>query len=148
MPHYTASFEIACPVAELFAFFATPANLVPLSPPDWHVELVTGPARLELGARLTWKGRRWGVSQRIVQEITAFDVENRIVVEQKQGPFARWAHEHRFEEIEAGTRLSERIDFEPPTGLLGRLIDADAIRKDLEKLYAYRESKLREIFRS
>src|SRR5271168_3984994 len=75
MPHYTATLDLACPVAELFAFLARPKNLVQLAPPDFHLELLTGPDVLERGSRLTWKGRRFGVSQHIVQEIAAFDLE-------------------------------------------------------------------------
>ena len=146
MPHYSITLDIACPVAELFAFLATPANLVQLAPADLYLELLTGPPMLEHGSRMTWKGRRWGVSQHIVQEIAAFDLDKRIVVEQIKGPCARWVHVHQFESIEIGTRLSEEIEFDPPSGLLGRLISADFIRRDLDKLYAYRASKLKGIF--
>ena len=146
MPHYTVTLEIARPIADLFAFLARPKNLVQLAPPDFHLELVTGPEWMERGARLVWKGRRWGISQNLIQEVATFELDKQIVVEQKKGPFARWIHAHQFETIDTGTRLHERIDFDPPSGLLGRLISADFIRKDLDKLFAYRQLKLKEIF--
>jgi ligand-binding SRPBCC domain-containing protein len=148
MSHYTVTLELACPVADLFAFLARPRNLVQLAPPDLHLELLAGPEVLECGSRLTWKGRRFGISQHMVQEVTAFELEMRIVIEQKQGPCARWVHALQFSATDKGVRLSEQIDFDPPTGLLGRLIGPDFIRKDLDKIYAYRESKLKEIFES
>jgi ligand-binding SRPBCC domain-containing protein len=111
-----------------------------------HLELLTGPEVLERGARLTWKGRRFGVSQHIVHEVAALALDTQIVIEQKQGPCTRWVHTHQFSSIENGARLSEQIDFDPPSGLLGRLIGADFIRKDLDMLYAFRECKLKEIF--
>ena len=146
MPHYTSTLELACPAADLFAFLARPKNLAQLAPPDLHLELVTGPDIMELGSRLAWKARRWGIAQNFTQEVTDFDQERRVIVEQKQGPFARWIHSLRFKVIDAGTQLHEQIDFDPPSGLLGRLISADFIRQDLDKLYAYREEKLRALF--
>lgn len=146
MPHYTAALDVARPVADLFAFFSRPLNLVQLAPPDLNLELLTAPETMVLGARLVWKGRRWGISQQIVQEVTTFEHEKLIALEQKQGPFARWLHAHHFEATPTGTRIVERIDFEPPGGMLGFLVTANTIRKDLDKLLAFREQKLKEIF--
>jgi ligand-binding SRPBCC domain-containing protein len=146
MPHYTATLEIAHPLRDLFTYLTRPQNLVHLAPPDLHLELLTAPDILILGSRIVWKGRRWGVSQQIAQEVTTFDRDKMIVVEQKQGPFKRWVHANHFEATDTGTKIVEKIDFDPPGGLLGYILTADAIRKDLEKLLAYREKKLKEIF--
>jgi ligand-binding SRPBCC domain-containing protein len=146
MPHYTVTLEIARPVADLFAYLTRPKNLVQLAPPDMNLELVIAPEVLALGERIVWTGRRWGISQKIIQEVTVFEIEKRISVEQKQGPFARWIHASHFETIDAGTRITENIDFAPPGGILGRLIPSDSIRKEFDKLVAHREKKLREIF--
>jgi ligand-binding SRPBCC domain-containing protein len=148
MPHhYTVTLHIAHPLADLFAYLTKTKNLVQLAPPDLHLELLTAPDILALGSRLVWKGRRWGVSQQMTHEVATFEREKLIVVEQKQGPFARWVHANHFEVTDIGTKIVEKIDFDPPGGLLGYMITADKIRKDLEKLMAYREMKLKEIFR-
>src|SRR5438874_56995 len=110
MPHYTATLEIACPIPDLFAFFSKPTNLVKLAPPDMNLELVTGPEIMQKGSRLVWKGRRWGISQQIIQEVVTFDAEKLIVLEQKQGPFARWLHAHHFEAVDVNTKIVEKID--------------------------------------
>jgi ligand-binding SRPBCC domain-containing protein len=146
MPHYNVTLEIAQPVSELFAYLTTPKNLMQLAPPDLHLELLTAPDILVLGSRLVWKGRRWGVSQQFTQEVAAFNQDQLIVVEQKQGPLKRWIHTNQFEATDAGTRIHEKIEYEPPGGLLGFVVTADAIRKELEKLLAYRGKRLKEIF--
>ena len=130
----------------MFAYLSRPKNLVKLAPPDLNLELVIAPEVLALGERIIWTGRRWGISQKIIQEVSAFEVEKRIVVEQKQGPFGHWIHGSQFDAIDTGTRIVETIDFAPPGGILGRLISADSIRKDIDKIVAHREKKLREIF--
>jgi ligand-binding SRPBCC domain-containing protein len=146
MPHYTLTLEIARPVSDMFSFFAKPRNLVQLAPPELSLELLTAPDILMLGAQLVWKGKRYGISQQITQEVATFDVEKLIVIEQKKGPFARWIHSHQFTTTEGGTLIYEKIDFEPPGGMLGFMITADSIRKDLDKLFAFREKKLKELF--
>ena len=146
MPHYTTTLEIPHPLPELFTYLTRPKNLAQLAPPDLNLELVTAPEIMILGSQLVWKGRRWGVSQQITQEVATFDRDKLIVVEQKQGPLKRWIHANHFEAIAAGTRIVEKIEYEPPGGLLGYVVTADAIRKELEKMLAFREKKLKEIF--
>jgi ligand-binding SRPBCC domain-containing protein len=146
MPHYTATLDIARPLPEVFAYFTRPKNLVQFTPPDYHLELVTGPEILALGARLTWQGRRWGLTQKIIQEVASFAAEKLIIVEQKQGPFKRWVQAHHFEPSETGTRIIEKIEFDPPGGMLGFLVNEKSIRKELENVAAYRASKLRDLF--
>jgi ligand-binding SRPBCC domain-containing protein len=147
MPHhYNASVDIAHPLTDLFAYFIRPKNLVQLAPAELNLELLTAPDILALGSLLQWKGRRFGVSQQFTHEVSAFEHEKLIILDQIKGPFARWVHRHQFETTATGTRIVERIDFDPPGGLLGYVITADGIRKDLDKLMAHRERKLKEIF--
>jgi ligand-binding SRPBCC domain-containing protein len=145
MPHYNVTVEIAKPVSELFLYLTKPKNLMQLAPPDMNLEIVTAPDILVLGSRFVWKGRRYGVSQQITQEVTTFEKDKQIVVEQKEGPLKRWIHANHFEATDTGTRIHEKIEFEPPGGLLGFLVTADAIRRELVKLLAYREKRLKEI---
>lgn len=146
MPQQSVTISIAKQIDDVFLFFSTPTNLLKLAPPDLHLELVEGPAIMQLGSRLTWKGRRWGVSQKMVQEVVRFESAKLIIEEQKQGPFGRWVVERHFTMIDIGTSVREEILFEPPGGLLGRLVTADFIRRDLDKLFAFREAKLKELF--
>lgn len=146
MAHYTASVEIARPVSELFAFFTKPANLLQLASPEMNLTLLAGPSVIEKGSRLSWQAKRWGVSQKLIQEVTVLITDQKIVIEQKQGPFGHWIHGHTFQSTEAGALVVESIDFSAPGGMLGFMLTADKIRADLEKLNVFREKKLREIF--
>ncbi len=146
MAQHSVTISIAKPVDAVFLFFTMPTNLLKLAPPDLHIELVEGPVILQLGSRVKWKGRRWGVAQTMIQEVTSFEPGKLIVEEQKQGPLAKLIHARHFSASQTGTLIREDIQFEPPGGLLGRLVTADFVRKDLEKLIAFRETKLRELF--
>jgi ligand-binding SRPBCC domain-containing protein len=146
MPVFEASQMLPRPVEEVFDFFRDPANLVRISPPELHMRLVEGPAQLELGARVVLQGQRWGIPQRVVSEITALEAPATFTDTQVEGPFAKWAHTHRFEAVPEGTRVSDRIEYEPPTGLLGLVARAGIIEHDLRWIFEFRAAKLKELF--
>ena len=145
MAQFEKTMTFSRPLAEVFDFFLQPANLLRVSPPELHMELVEGPERLQLGAVVTLKGRRWGLSQRVVSEVIAFEPNVLFIDQQRQGPFRQWKHTHRFAALAEGTQVQDTIEFEPPGGLLGLLVTENFIRRDLEKVFAYRAEKLRQI---
>jgi ligand-binding SRPBCC domain-containing protein len=142
MPLFETSLVLARPVAEVFDFLARPANLVRCTPPELSMQVVEGPERLRLGARLTLQARRWGIQQTIVREITHFEPDGCFVEEQRQGPFSHWAHTRHFEAVPGGCRLTDRIKFEPPGGMLGLLVNAETIERDLRWIFDYGRVKL------
>jgi ligand-binding SRPBCC domain-containing protein len=148
MPRFETAETVAAALSQVFDFFSRPANLLRVSPPELHFQLLSGPEQLHLGARVTLQGRRWGVSQRLVNEVTVWEPETRFVDEQREGPFRRWTHTHRLETISAGgTRIIDSIDYEPPGGLLGMVVTAAAIERDLKWLFEYRQKRLAELLR-
>ena len=56
--------------------------------------------------------------------ISAHDAPHRFVDEQTAGPFRRWWHEHRFEAVPSGTRMTDVVGFESPAGPIGRAVNA------------------------
>jgi len=145
MPVFQSETTLARPAAEVFDFFVRPANLLAITPPEWKMRLVEAPERLHLGARLVIESRRWGIPQRIISEVTEFEPNTFWTDTQRQGPFRKWAHTHRFESIPGGTRVIDLIDFEPPGGMLGLIIRAGVVERELQRLFAYRNARLREV---
>ena len=145
MPVFEASQVLLRPVEEVFTFFRDPANLVRISPPELHMRLVEGPALLELGSRIVFQGRRWGIPQRVVSEVTAYDPPTMFSDAQVEGPFRKWVHTHRFEAVAGGTRVSDRVEYEPPGGLLGLVARPSLIERDLKWIFEYRTRKLAEL---
>jgi ligand-binding SRPBCC domain-containing protein len=145
MPQVEATHFIPRPVAEVFEFFRRTANLPRVVPPELQLRLEAGPERLVLGSRVTVTGRRWGVPQRVVSEVTALEPDALLVVEQRAGPLRKWVHAHRFEVVPGGTRVTERVEFEPPGGILGMVMNAAALERDLRWAFEYRAKRLQEL---
>jgi ligand-binding SRPBCC domain-containing protein len=146
MPCHESVQEFAVPKDRVFVLLRQTAVLVQLAPPEMNLRAESGPVELELGSRLVLRGRRWGVPQRIVSEVTAFKTDALLVLEQRQGPFPRWIHTQRLDTLgEGGTRLSERVDYVPPGGLLGLTVTAAFLERELTSLFAFRREKLVEL---
>jgi ligand-binding SRPBCC domain-containing protein len=140
MPLFTITQRFGWDRASLFAFFRQAKNVIALAPPEFHLTLVHAPEILQVGDQLTVKTRRFGLSIQIVSEVVELLDPERIVEEQRQGPFRKWRHERRFSAIgETETELCEQIEYEPPGGLLGRTLSAAMIERDLAHAYHWRE---------
>ncbi len=145
MPVFEASQVFPRPIDEVFEFFRSPANLVRISPPELHMALVEGPPLIEMGSRIVLKGRRWGIPQRVVSAVTAFDPPATFADTQVEGPFRKWVHTHRFEAVPEGTRVSDRVEYEPPGGLLGLVARPSLIERDLQWVFEYRTKALKQL---
>lgn len=148
MPQFQSTQTFPRPLAEVFAFFQRLANLELITPPELNLRVEEGPDLLQLGSRLRLRARRWGVPQVILSEIVAFEPNVSFTDRQIEGPFRQWSHTHRFEEVPEGTRVTDVIEYEPPGGLLGLVVSAGMIDRDLTWIFDYRRRKLAELLGS
>jgi ligand-binding SRPBCC domain-containing protein len=132
----------------VWAFFATPANLNVMTPPDMQFEIVFGgeapmhPGQL-IEYHLTFIP---GVKSTWLTEITHLEEKCFFIDEQRIGPYRLWHHEHRFAEEGGKTRVIDTVSYALPFGLLGELIHALWVRHRLEEIFDYRRKMLQEMF--
>ncbi len=146
MTEFALNLELWLPVPrhELFPFFAEARNLETLTPPWLRFKVLTrAPIQMQAGTRINYQLRLHGLPLRWQSEITAWEPPHRFVDEQRRGPYRRWIHEHRFEEQAGGTRCVDHVRY---TVYGGSLIERLFIRRDLKRIFAFRQAKLRELF--
>ena len=146
MREFVLNLELSLPVPrpEVFPFFAEARNLETLTPPWLRFEVLTPPPiQMQAGTRIDYQLRLHGLPLRWQSEITAWEPPHRFVDEQRRGPYRRWIHEHRFEEETGGTRCVDRVRY---AVYGGSLIEWLFIRRDLQRIFAFRQAKLRELF--
>jgi ligand-binding SRPBCC domain-containing protein len=132
------------PREEVFAFFSDAQNLDLITPPWLYFQTVTpGPIATRPGAVIDHRLRVHGFPLSWRSEITAWDPPARFVDEQVRGPYRLWIHEHRFEERDNGTLVYDHVRY---AVLFDLLIHRFLIRPDIERIFAWRERRLREIF--
>ena len=127
---------------EVFEFFADPANLVRITPPSFHLRVLTAPNVLSAGdvldLRMSWLGIP--VGWRVF--IREWDPPYRFVDVQVRGPFARWEHRHRFLEGDGGTWMEDRVTYRLPLGPIGRVAHALLVGRQLAAMWRYRTRRL------
>ncbi len=143
---YQCELWLGSPIEEVFAFFSDARNLQAITP-DWLNFSVITPGAIEMrpGAIIDYRLRLHGFSIRWQTEITAWEPPVRFVDEQRRGPYKLWIHEHRFEPRDGGTVASDLVRYAVPGG---KLVDWLFVRRDVERIFAFRRAKLLERFGS
>lgn len=143
-------FEFTCdqwlprPVAEVFSFFADARNLQAITPPWLNFEVLTpGEIAMKPGTLIDYKLRVHGLPLRWRTLIREWEPPHRFVDEQLRGPYRQWIHEHTFTEQEGGTLARDKVLYAVPGGAL---INALFVRRDVERIFAFRRTRLAERF--
>lgn len=128
----------------MFAVFSDPFNLEAITPPWLRFRVMTpAPVVMREGLALDYRLRVRGLAMRWRSVILAWEPPFRFVDAQSIGPYAWWWHEHRFEPVGGGgTRITDTVEYAAPGG---RLLHDVLVRPDLERIFAYRAVRLREL---
>ena len=134
------------PRDEIFPFFAEARNLETLTPPWLNFEVLTPmPIVMRAGTLIDYRIRVHGIPIRWRTEIAEWQPPHRFVDVQLRGPYALWHHTHTFEERDGGTLCADRIRYRPRGGAL---INGLFVRRDVERIFRYREQRMKELFGS
>ena len=128
---------------EVFAFFSDAHNLESITPPMLRFEVLSRrPIEMRAGLLIDYRIRLRGLPLRWQSEITAWKPPHRFVDEQRRGPYRAWIHEHRFEDRDGGTLVTDRVRYRV---LGGAVVDRLVVRRDLRAIFQYRRKRLEEL---
>lgn len=128
----------------IWEFFATPRNLDVLTPPDLRFEIVsTLPARMYQGQLIDYRISFFpGIWVRWVTEIRHVREGQYFVDEQRQGPYKLWYHEHHFDAVDGGTRMTDRVTYDVGWGPVGWLAEKAWVKRKLSAIFDYRATQV------
>src|SRR5438034_1085452 len=126
-------------------FVVDPRNLPLVTPPAFHLRLLSPPAPMSASSVYDFALAWLGIPLRWRAFVREFDPPHRFVDVQVRGPYARWEHRHRFLEAGGGTWVEDRVTYRLPLGPLGRAAHALLVRRQLAGLWAYRDRRLAEL---
>jgi ligand-binding SRPBCC domain-containing protein len=134
---------------DVFEFFADARNLERITPPWLGFQITTdGPIGMHEGALIDYKLRIRGLPARWRTRITVWNPPFQFVDTQLKGPYKLWHHTHTFEEHAAGTRMTDEVQYELPLGILGDMVHAVLVRRDIETIFDYRNLKIPSLLNS
>ena len=129
---------------EVFSFFANAHNLESLTPPWLQFQVVTpDPIEMRAGTLIDYRIRLHGFPIRWRTEITVWEPPHRFVDVQLKGPYRLWHHTHTFQEAEGGTLCGDQVRYRPWGGALMNWL---FVERDIERIFRYRQRRLKELF--
>jgi ligand-binding SRPBCC domain-containing protein len=139
---------VPCTPDQVFPFFADAANLNVLTP-DWlDFRILTPlPIAMRQGALIDYRIGLKGIPMRWRTLISRWDPPHAFVDEQVKGPYLLWHHTHEFiprsREGRDGTLCIDHVRYKH---LGGPIAEALLVRKDLDRIFAYRQQKMQKLF--
>ena len=142
-----SSHIVAAPLARVWEFFSSAANLGRITPRSMGFDILTENPSTETGALIDYKVRPvFGIPTHWQTLIDEVEAPTRFRDTQVKGPYKSWVHEHRFTEVEGGVRMDDRVDYEMPFGPIGALGHRMAVRNQLEWVFDFRTTAINNIF--
>ena len=130
-----------------YSFFENPRNLKEITPPWLSFQVVSASDDvMREGTRIRYVIRWLGLSMRWESRIAEYEKNENFADNMLRGPYKSWYHVHRFREVPDGVVMTDRVEYEMPFGLLGRLAHWMVVRRQLNAIFDYREKRIREIF--
>lgn len=135
------------PLNNVFDFFSRAENLERITPP-WLRFKILGPPPIEMreGTRIAYQLRVRGFPLKWLTEIEAWNPPYSFVDVQAKGPYKFWRHTHLFSECDEGTMVVDVIEYSLPFGWLGRMAHRLFVKRDVAKIFDYREEILQTLF--
>lgn len=135
---------VAASMEQAWAFLQNPANLDRITPEDLRFHIVSDiPAIMHNGLIVEYRitipllgTHTW------VTEIKHICTGHSFVDEQRLGPYRFWYHYHEIRQEGNMVRLIDKVMYQPPFGVFGRLLHSFYIRRTLDRIFRYREVQL------
>lgn len=125
---------------DVFHLFGDAFRLEELTPSWLRFEVLTpSPVAMREGVQIDYRLRLHGLPVRWRTRITAWEPPVRFQDSQIRGPYLHWIHTHTFEERNGGTLVRDEVNYALPGG---RLIHRLFVRRDLKRIFAYRQQQL------
>lgn len=133
--------RIERPIDEVFAFYGDARNLERITPPLLGFEVTTpGPIEMGAGTLIEYRLRLHRIPVSWRTRIEAWEPPHRFVDVQVKGPYTLWEHTHTFEADGPGaTTIEDRVRYSIPFGPLGELADRLLVRRDLRRIFDFRQ---------
>ena len=138
---------IARPVDEIFAFFADAHNLEVITPPWLGFKILSmSTDSIEAGTTIRYRLRLHGIPVYWRTDIREWSPPHCFVDEQTSGPYKLWRHTHRFEAHGGRTKMIDEVQYSLPFGVLGRIVHAVKVRRDVSRIFDYRRQQVDALF--
>lgn len=149
--HLRRTQHLPISLKDAWDFFSSPQNLSKITPTRMNFKIVSisGGEKMFPGQIirykinvLPWLRLNW------VTEITQVHEPEYFIDEQRVGPYALWHHRHHFKEVPTGVEMTDELNYAMPLGIVGRLVHALVVEREVNDIFNHRFAVLENFFES
>lgn len=137
-------------IETVWDFIATPRNLNRITPENLSFEILSDIPEvmfdglvIEYRVKIPLFGRwRWLTEIKHIRQGRSF------VDEQRVGPYKLWYHYHEVRPHSEGTEILDIVTYQMPFGLLGDLVNAIIVKRQLTDIFNFRERVFKQILKN
>lgn len=142
--------QLDCTMDEAWDFFSTPRNLDKLTPKSVGFKIThCASEEMHEGQIISYKIK---VAPLIwvswLTEISHVEDRSKFVDNQLSGPYKVWHHTHRFVEDDEGVLMTDDVAYVMPFGVIGTIVNALFVRRQLKHIFDERRRLVAELFTS
>lgn len=139
---------VKAPLEKVFDFFSDAKNLEAITPGFLQFKILEqSTPKIQQGTTFTYRMKIHGFPIQWTTLIEEWVPNSHFVDTQIKGPYKKWRHLHTFKTTPQGTFMEDIVDYRVSLGFIGHLLAGNWVRKDVESIFAFRESKIRSIFK-
>jgi len=134
---------------DAWTFFSRADNLEKITPAYMRFDITSPVTRKPVyaGQIITYIIRPvLGIPLRWMTEITHVSEGSYFVDEQRYGPYGMWHHQHHFERVPGGVKMTDIVHYSMPLGFLGRFAHALFVQRQLRGIFAFRKEAVERLF--
>lgn len=134
---------------QAWEFFSSPANLARITPSymRFTIQHISGGKEMYAGQIIRYRLFALPfIPVSWTTEITHVSKLSYFVDEQRFGPYAMWHHQHWFKEVSGGVEMTDEVNYAVPLGILGRIANLLFVQRQLNAIFDYRFTVLKEMF--
>lgn len=133
-------------ITEVFDFFSRAENLNRITPPTLGFKIINLPDEMKKGALIDYKIKLNGIQFSWRTEITKWYPPFYFEDTQIKGPYKVWIHEHKFEEKNGETHMTDIVNYLSPGGIFEFIPHNLIVKKKVLTIFDFREKSLQKIF--
>lgn len=141
--------HIPATIHDVWHFFSNPANLSRITPAYMDFRVISrhhGDA-IYAGQIIEYKVKPLlGIPVYWMTEITEVKDQLYFIDEQRFGPYQLWHHQHHFEVIEGGVKMTDIVHYRNPLGFIGTWANHLFVKKQLRDIFNYRFKQVQAAF--
>ena len=146
LEEYLSQCWVPQPIEKVFEFFAAAKNLEEITPPWVHFKILgQSTPEIERGTLIDYSISLHGIPMRWRTEISEWTPLQSFMDSQIRGPYRIWKHTHRFTSLRGGTLMEDRVLYQLPLGILGKLVAGSFVRNDVTRIFKYRSHRIFEL---